>query len=127
MRRVTALLADDVNPADVLRQRPPTFREIMQACAEHYNVEMDHLLGGGSDREATTARNCAFYIGRRYTRHSCEEMAFAMGRRTHHPCTTALTKMSGRLQVEERLRDDIDIIERRIAQTVLDWRFMPCR
>lgn len=127
MGPVATLIPDDIRAADVLRQRPPTFTEIMTACAGYYGVEMDHLLGGGGDRTTTLARNCAFWLGRRYTRHSCEEMSRMIGRMTHHPCTTALNKIAGRLQVEERLRDDIDIIERRVMEAVLNWRYTPCR
>lgn len=126
MHMVTALMPDDLPAAKVLRQRPPTFDEIIKECADYYDIPLDRFMTG-RDRLSSHARRCAFYLARRYTRLSCDTVAKLTGRRGHTTAVAAAMKVNGIRLTDERLRDDIDILERRIAQTVLNWRFTPCR
>lgn len=128
MKRVTALLPDDLPAADVLRQRPPTLDEIIEACAGFYDVPIDDKLMTGRARRISHVRRCVYYFARRYLRMmSCKQIATRFYKRNHNTVWSGASRIDGMRPVDELVRDDLDIIERRIAQSVLNWRFTPCR
>lgn len=127
MQRVTALLPDDLPAAEVLRQRPPTLDEITSVCADYYNVSSDRLAMG-RDRQTSHTRRCIYYFARRYIRMmSCKQISTRFFKRTENSVWSGASKVEGMREHDELIRDDLDILERRIAQAVLNWRFTPCR
>ena len=120
-----SLLPDDLPPARVFAEHPPTFDEVRQAVCDHYGIHFDYLTGR-VDRHATMVKAIIAYLLRRHAHMGVEEIARLVGYRNSSSVSAAATKVDGRLTVEELLQDDIDIIKRRIAHAILE-RSAPCQ
>ncbi|WP_445215493.1 hypothetical protein ACKWRH_23730 [Bradyrhizobium sp. Pa8] len=106
------LIPDDVPASRVLDQWPPELHEIALAACAHYRVGLDPGL------KLKHIRGLVVLLARRYTRASLPIIGAALGCSASNAASMG-TKMSGKLEIIEQLRDDHDVIERRIAELVI--------
>lgn len=107
-----SVLPDDVPAFRVLDRRPPELHEIALAACNHYRVGLDPGL------KLKHIRGLIVVLARRYTRASFPAIAAVLGCSESNAASMG-TKMRGKLDVIEQLRDDRDVIERLIADMVL--------
>lgn len=110
-RELATWLPDDVSPVTVLIGSPPLLREIDRAVRDHYRIRRPAALG-------TPARGLVIVLARRYTRTTLQELSDWIGISPGN-VSSQYGKTSARLEVIDLLRDDYDIIERRIAHMVI--------
>lgn len=123
-RRVNVLLSDNADPANVLRKHPATFDEIIEQCSDYYNLAPDRLTNK-VDRDAATVRYMIIYLAGRVCRPRVTQREISRRLNIHHTnISAAINKTLGRLESDELLRDDLDVLMHRLAQTVLN---RPCR
>jgi chromosomal replication initiation ATPase DnaA len=123
---VEPFLPDDASPAKIFAANPPLLGEIIAATCAHYRLDPARIADGGySPSAASFVRNVISYQARLYTHLSGEKIGTALGR-TESTVRAGENKVTGRLTVDEHLRDDLDIIARRIAIAVLKRGGRPC-
>lgn len=113
-----SLLPDDFSPRKFFSVTPPTLDEIIKATCSYYLLTFDELVLR-TDRAASLARNLVSYQARTYGVASFDTIAKRLCR-SRIAALTGDSKITGRLTVEERLRDDVDIIARHIADMVIE-------
>jgi chromosomal replication initiation ATPase DnaA len=122
---IKTLLPDDVSPLRVFAASPPTFEEVEKAVCDHYGTPPDYYRAHG-DRSATLVKNIIAFMLRRHGRMSERAISQHLGYRAKSSVMFGVLKITGRIEVEELLRDDIDIIRRRVAHAILE-RSAPCQ
>lgn len=114
-RELQTLLPDDVSPVVVLDRSPPLLREITAAVCHHYHITIEQLLS----ELRHPARGLLIVLARRYTRETYQALGDWLGI-TNGNASALFAKTIGRLPQNELLRDDHDIIERRLAEVVIE-------
>ena len=107
------LLPDNVPPSKVLIKSPPLLTEIIRAVCDHYRYTNAQMVADH------TARGLIIVLARRYTRAPQREIGQLLGYSHFTNISSMFGKTHARMAHNELLRDDYDIIERRIAEMVL--------
>lgn len=107
-----SVLPDDVPAFRLLDARPPELHEIALAACGYYRVGLDPGL------KLKHIRGLVVLLARRYTHASLPAIGGMLGCSASNAASMG-NKMSGKLDVIEQLRDDRDVIERRVADMVL--------
>ncbi|MBR0741197.1 hypothetical protein JQ581_30120 [Bradyrhizobium liaoningense] len=113
MVETRSLLPDELPPARLLSAQAPRLDEIVLATCIHFRVKTDQL------HAHRTVRGLIVILARRYTRVSFSQLAALLGVTPATVCQLN-NKMHGRLDANELLRDDRDVIERRLADIVIE-------
>lgn len=111
-----SLLPDDVKPATVLAAGPVLLSEITDAVCAHYGLSVEELVSLYKHQ----ARGLLVVLARRYARGVTTKTIGEWLGCTNGTVGANYTKTHGRLAVDELLRDDLDIIERRLADIVIE-------
>jgi chromosomal replication initiation ATPase DnaA len=121
---LNSLLPDDLSPSLVLAITPPNISDILRTVARFYGVKPEAALYAGTGehgpRLCSHVRQVTCCLARRMTRASHQKIANALGYRNHTTVHYNALLIEGRAQRHELLRDDLDILRRRITDHVLD-------
>lgn len=101
-----------------LSENQPTFREIMEAVCEYYDVSPVEIHANSRWLHEVYPRLIIYYLARKLTRLSLKGIAQRVGRRDHATIYSGIQRISLRLRKDEVLRDDIDVLRMRIAEKV---------
>lgn len=82
---------------------PPTFDNIVDACAEHFGVSQIALKSHCKRHNVVKPRHIAMYLARKLSLKSLPEIGRRMGRRDHS------TVLSGVRKIERKLHSDSDL------------------
>jgi len=90
-------------------------REIKEAVAEHYAMEVKVLNSKSRTARVAEARQVAMYLIRTLTDHSLVEIASDFGK-DHGTVIYAVKKIKGRLETSSSLKNTIELIRRRLVR-----------
>ena len=109
MLLVEQLLEEDRR---VARRTPIRLGSIVEAVAEHLEVDREEILGASKLRRASEARGIVAHLARRLTTMSFPEIARGLGRRNHSAIHAAEARTREAIEAPgsdaERLRESID-------------------
>jgi len=108
------LLRDMIEPE---QQPDVTFSSIQRAVAEHYDVRISDMSSKCRQRSIAVPRQVAMYLCRRMTRSSLPDIASAFGK-THATVLHAYRAIENHLEVDDKLRQDLQHISRKLGRTV---------
>lgn len=99
---------------------PPKFSEIMDVVCSYYDVTPIHVVGPLKYAAFSRPRMIVYYLARKLTKMSLPQIARAMGDRDHTTILYGAKRIHLLSKVDEVLRDDLDVLELRIAEKVLN-------
>jgi hypothetical protein len=102
----------------------PTFTEIMDVVCEFYGVSHVDLKSARRTAVFARPRQISCYLGRQLTGMSLPQIGRRLGGRDHTTILHNANKIASEGNVDEVLRDDIDVLELKISEKVLN-RQMP--
>ena len=114
---VRAFLPDDVSPASIFATNPPTIEEVIAEACAFYRMPRDEAMTAGH-RQASLVRNVIVHQARICGRLPHAVIGKAIGK-SSQITMAAENKIGGRISIDEPFRDDMDILQRRIACAVI--------
>ena len=90
---------------------PKTF---LEAVAAFYNLKMDDLIGKNKEQRVALPRQIAMFLLRKDTSYSFPFIGHEVGGRDHTTVMHAYNKISKELEVNNRLREEIEMIKKRV-------------
>lgn len=97
----------------------PYYTEILDAVCEFYGVTRTDIVSARRTWDLTRPRMIAFYLGRKLTGLSLPQIGARTGNRDHTTVLHGANKISSQMQEDDILRDDLDVLEARIAEKVV--------
>ncbi len=97
-----------------------SFDEIQRAVAEHYDLRLTDMSSKRRPRSVAQPRQIAMYLCRRLTKASLPDIANAFGK-THATVVHACNIIHDRLDVDEKLRDSMRVIARKLGQDPISF------
>lgn len=94
-----------------------TFDGIQRAVAEHFDVRLADMSSKRRPRDVAVPRQVAMFLCRRLTRSSLPDIAGAFGK-THATILHACKAVDGRMDVDERLRQDVTRIAHKLGRAL---------
>lgn len=95
--------------------RPTSIPRIIRAVAEFYNIPAVDILSDHRTERAVHSRHVAILLARDLTSNSLTRIGKAF-RRDHSTVAHAVTRLNKMLAVNERLRDEIQLIKMRLLE-----------
>jgi chromosomal replication initiation ATPase DnaA len=102
----------------ILSAHQPMLREIIEAVADFYRIEAVEIRSPSRAHTVTIPRMIVYYLARRLTRMSLQDIANRLGRRDHGTIINGVERITRKLHRDDLLRDDIDILRMRIGEKV---------
>jgi chromosomal replication initiator protein len=103
-------LRDVIQP----RERKVTIETILRTVADHFGVKASEITGKRRHKSISLPRQVCMYLARRLTEYSLVEIGGQFGGRDHTTVIYANDKIAGELEKNHRLKEDLDVILRRI-------------
>jgi chromosomal replication initiator protein len=103
-------LRDVIQPVE----RKVTIESILRNVCEHFGVKQSDLVGKRRHKSISLPRQVCMYLARRLTEYSLVEIGGQIGGRDHTTVIYANEKIAREIESKPRLREDIDLIVRRI-------------
>jgi chromosomal replication initiator protein len=103
-------LRDVIQP----KERKVTIETILRTVADHYGVKASEITGKRRHKSISLPRQVCMYLARRLTDYSLVEIGGQFGGRDHTTVLYANEKIARLLQTNQRLKEDLDVIMRRI-------------
>ena len=103
-------LRDVIQPAE----RKVTIESILRNVCEHYGVKASEVIGKRRQKSVTLPRQVCMYLARRLTEYSLVEIGGQFGGRDHTTVIYSNEKIAREIETNARLREDVDVIVRRI-------------
>ncbi len=100
--------------APAIAKRSVQPRMLLEVVVAHYELNLEQLLGKSRERRFAFPRQIAMYLLREETKCSFPAIGTHLGGRDHTTAMHACNKISGLLQADERLRQDISHIRERL-------------
>jgi chromosomal replication initiation ATPase DnaA len=114
---------DDLGAANALLQSsPPTFNEIADIVCRRYHIALQQITGHRHFPDITKPRHVLIFLARKLTRLSLAQIAMRMGNRNISTIKEAETSVSRRIEGNEHMRDEIDLLRIAIAERVMRRR-----
>jgi len=95
-------------------ERKVTIESILRNVSEHFGVKTSELIGKRRHKSISRPRQVCMYLCRRLTDYSLVEIGGQIGGRDHTTVIYANDKIAREIQTNTRLREDLDILTRRI-------------
>ena len=92
-----------------------TAKKIIEKTADHYQVDIDELLGPKRDKEIVLPRQIAMYLMRRELHSSFPKIAHSLGRKDHTTAIHSIGKIEKQLVYNEDLRESLVRIKESLA------------
>jgi chromosomal replication initiation ATPase DnaA len=104
----------------IARERPPKLAEIIESVCDYYNVTVVQITGAQRARHITIARMVTYFLARKLTGMSLAQIGKFLGDRDHTTVWHGAQRIQTLSKVDEVLRDDLDVLELRISEKVLN-------
>jgi chromosomal replication initiator protein len=101
-------------------QKDLSFDDIQRAVADHYDLRLTDMSSKRRPRSVAQPRQIAMYLCRRLTKASLPEIANAFGK-THATVVHACNIIHDRLDVDEKLRESMRIIARKLGKDPISF------
>ncbi len=98
----------------------PSIRIIVEEVAKFYNLTLNMIRADRRSNEIVRPRHVAIWLCRELTTHSFPTIGNQLGGRDHTTCINACRRVDQRLEREERLKDEIQIIKMRIMDRLME-------
>ncbi len=96
------------------KTRKVTIETIIRVTSEHFGVKPSEMMGKRRHKSISRPRQMAMYLARRMTDHSLVEIGAHFGGRDHTTVIYANEKIARELETLPRLKEDLEIVIRRI-------------
>jgi len=106
----TEALRDVIQP----KERKVTIETILRTVADHFGVKASEITGKRRHKSISLPRQVCMYLARRLTDYSLVEIGGQFGGRDHTTVIYANDKVATELETNHRLKEDLDVILRRI-------------
>jgi chromosomal replication initiator protein len=103
-------LRDVIQP----KERKVTIETILRTVADHFGVKASEITGKRRHKSISLPRQVGMYLARRLTDYSLVEIGGQFGGRDHTTVIYANDKIARELETNHRLKEDLDVILRRI-------------
>jgi len=103
-------LRDVIQP----KERKVTIETILRTVADHFGVKASEITGKRRHKSISLPRQVCMYLARRLTEYSLVEIGGQFGGRDHTTVIYANDKIAEELETNHRLKEDVDVIMRRI-------------
>ena len=104
---------DSIGPSQALRR--PTAERILAVATAHFDLARDELTGPRRDARVVTPRQIAMYLMRQDAGLTLPEIGRVLGGRDHTTVLHGCRKIERRLQLDDRLKSDIEGVRARLA------------
>ena len=111
MDNVEEALKDIISPS-VKKQVTPQL--IINVVAEHFGISPEDITSKSRNSEYVLPRHIAMYLCRRLTAESLQNIGKALGKKDHTTVIHGIEKIAADIQVNEDLKNRIDIIIKKI-------------
>src|SRR3972149_6226453 len=91
-----------------------TSRRLMQVVAEFYDRRIDDLTGESRKKELVRPRQIIMYLMREEINSSFPNIGNELGGRDHTTAMYAYNKISQEIEVNEKMRKDLELIKQRL-------------
>ena len=91
-----------------------TTRHLIQTVAEFYDRKIDDLLGESRKKELVHPRQIIMYLMREEINSSFPNIGNELGGRDHTTAMHAYNKISQEIEVNEKIRKDLELIKQRL-------------
>lgn len=108
---VEEALKDIISP-NVIKQVTPQL--IINVVAEHFGITSDDIISKRRNSEFVLPRQICMYLCRKLTAESLQNIGKALGKKDHTTVIHGIEKISADIQVNEELKNRIDIIIKKI-------------
>ena len=98
----------------------PRFAEIVETVSQFYAVSLVALTSPRRSMVITRPRQIVYYLARKLTGLSLPQIGYRLGKRDHATVRHGIEKITKEMKRDELLRDDIDLLELKIAEKVLN-------
>lgn len=89
-------------------------RHMLETVASFYNLKLDDLLGKNKEQRVALPRQIAMFLLRKDTNHSFPFIGQEVGGRDHTTVMHAFNKISKQLEINHRLREEVELIKKRV-------------
>lgn len=114
---------DDLGAANALLQSsPPTFNEIADIVCRRYHIAFRQLASHRHFPDITKPRHVLIYLARKLTKLSLHQIGGRLGNRDISTIKEAETSVGRRIEANEHMRDEIDLLRIAIAERVMRRR-----
>jgi chromosomal replication initiator protein len=101
---------------DILRHKPVTVDQVLEAVAEFYNVDLNDLTGRSRSKEVVIPRQVAMFLLREETDASLPQIGELLGGRDHTTVMYAHDKITEQIETDDNRRREILTIKERLYQ-----------
>lgn len=101
---------------DILRHKPVTVDQVLQAVADFYNVDVDDLAGRSRNKEVVLPRQVAMYLLREETDASLPQIGEILGGRDHTTVMYAHDKIAEQIETDDNRRREVLAIKERLYE-----------
>ncbi len=91
-------------------------KSIVITVSQYFGVQMDDLLGKSREKKLSFPRQIAMYLLREELKHSFPAIGDELGGRDHSTAMHAHSKISKEIEMDEKLRTDIESLREKIYQ-----------
>jgi chromosomal replication initiator protein len=96
------------------KERKVTIETILRTVCDHYGVKASEITGKRRHKSISLPRQVCMYLARRLTEYSLVEIGGQFGGRDHTTVIYANDKVAEDIETNHRLKEDLDVILRRI-------------
>ncbi|MBI2485344.1 chromosomal replication initiator protein DnaA [Candidatus Uhrbacteria bacterium] len=94
--------------------RSLTPRHILETVSTYYDLAIDDLLGKSREKRLAYPRQIVMYLLRQEMKSSYPSIGASLGGRDHTTAMHAFDKISGLLETDEKLKQDLEMIKQRM-------------
>jgi chromosomal replication initiator protein len=98
----------------------PRFTEIVETVSQFYGVSLVALTSPRRSMVITRPRQVVYYLARKLTGLSLPQIGYRLGKRDHTTVMHGIEKITKDMKRDELLRDDVDLLELKVAEKVLN-------
>ena len=91
--------------------------EIQRIVSKHYGVSRSDILSSRRTRSIVRPRQIAMFLSKQLTSRSLPEIGRRFGDRDHTTVLHAVRKITGMIDGDETLREEIDLLKRLLLQS----------
>lgn len=102
-------------PIDVIKSVTP--RELLGVVAEYFDISLDDLVGKSREKRLAFPRQITMFLLREEMTYSYPSIGQELGGRDHTTAMHAYSKIKNRVDSDDKLRHDLEIIRQRMYAT----------
>lgn len=118
LRGALARQAEMINSLSSDGAIPPKLSEIIEVVCDYYGLTKNQVTG--PHKSFANRRLVVYFLARKLTRLTLPQIGRHLGDRDHSTILKGALRVAKLSKVDEVLRDDLDVLELRIAEKVLN-------